>query len=126
MSTNIRIIHAHEFIKATPEGQLDLDKTKELLMEIASASGPSVDYDVFLDVRKAQLELSTTDLWYLAAELSNLRKAFARKTAVLCPVEHFDSAGFFALCAQNRGMNVNAFTSFEAAVEWLTEGRVDA
>jgi hypothetical protein len=95
-------------------------------MEIASASNPAVDYDVFLDVRKTQLELSIADLWYLASELSNLRKALSRKTAVLCPLEQFDYAGFFALCAQNRGFHVNAFTSFEAAIEWLIEGEVAA
>jgi len=119
MPTNIRIIHAHEFIKATPEGQLDLDQAKEILREIVSAEGPSFDYDVILDVRKAQPKLSTADLWNLAAELDNLRKAFSRKTAVLCPLEGYDRAGFFALCAQNRGVKVKAFSSFEDAINWL-------
>jgi hypothetical protein len=119
MSTNIKIIHAQEFIKATAEGQLDLEKSKKLLMEVASASAPLVDYEIILDTRKAQTGMSVTDLWYLAGELSTLRKAFSRKTAVLCPLEQFDLAGFFALCAQNRGFQVKAFTSFEEAVEWL-------
>lgn len=30
MSTDIRIIHAHEFIKATPGGQLDLENAKPM------------------------------------------------------------------------------------------------
>ncbi len=72
-----------------------------------------------MDTRKAQVEKSVSDLWYLAAELNNLRKAFSRRTAVLCPLEGFDHAGFFALCAQNRGLRVMAFTSFEDAIEWL-------
>jgi hypothetical protein len=63
--------------------------------------------------------MSIADLWYLAAELSNLGKAFMQKTAVLCPIEKFDQAGFFALCAKNKGYPVNAFTSFEDAIEWL-------
>lgn len=120
MSTDIRIIHAHDFIKAVPEGQLDLEKSKKLLMEIASASTPLADYEIILDTRKAQTELSITDLWYLAAELSKLREAFfPKKTAVLCPLEKFDHAGFFALCSKNRGFQVMAFTSFEDAIEWL-------
>jgi hypothetical protein len=119
MPTNIRVIHAHEFIKATPDGQLDLEKAKKLLMEIASASAPLVDYEIFLDMRRAQSGLSVSDLWDLAAELSNLGKAFLRKTAVLCPVEQFDHASFFALCAKNRGFQISAFTSFEGAIEWL-------
>ena len=66
--------------------------------------------------------MSVTDLWYLAAELSNLHKAFQRKTAVLCPSERFDQAAFFALCAKNRGFQVGAFTTFDDAIEWLTTG----
>jgi hypothetical protein len=126
MAINIRIIRAHEFIKATLEGQINLEESKKLLLEFAATSGPSVDYEVLLDVRKTQLELSIADLWYLAAELSNFRKALPRKTAVLCPLEQFDYAGFFALCAQNRGFHISAFTSFEDAIEWLIEGEVAA
>lgn len=121
MASNIRIIHAHDFIKATPEGKLDFAKTKKLLIEIASASAPLGEYDILLDTRKAQSGMSVTDLWYLAAELGNLRDPFSRpiKTAVLCPLIRFDLAEFFALCAGNRGFNVGAFTSLEDAIEWL-------
>ncbi len=121
MPTNIRIIHAQEFIKATPEGQLNFEMAKQALLEIASASGPSFDNKIILDVRKAQSKLSIFNLWYLASELSKYRMAFSKKTAVLCPLEGFDDAGFFALCAQNQGFNIRAFNSFEAAIEWLIE-----
>ena len=121
MPTDVRIIHAHDFIKATPEGQLDLAKSKKLLIEIASASAPLGEYEIVLDTRKAQSEMSATDLWYLAAELGNLREPFSRpvKTAILCPLIRFDLTEFFALCAQNRGFNVKAFTALEDAIEWL-------
>jgi len=76
MSTDIRIIAAHDFIKATPEGQLDFERSRQLLVEIASAAAPLADYEIILDTRKAGTSLSETDLWYLAAELFELRKAF--------------------------------------------------
>jgi hypothetical protein len=126
MPTNIRIIHANDFIKATPEGELDLQESKRLLIEIAVATDPSVDHEVILDTRKAQSGMSIADLWYLAADISNLRKAFSRKTAVLCPLAQFDHAGFFALCARNKGLQVRAFTSFEDTIEWLTGDGPDA
>jgi hypothetical protein len=119
MPTDIRIIHTHDFIKATPDGHLDFERAKEVLLEIASASSALADYEIILDTRKAQARISVSDLWHLALELENLRKAFFRKTAVLCPLEEFDSAEFFALCAQNRGYQIRAFTSFEDAIEWL-------
>jgi hypothetical protein len=77
MSTNIRIIHAHDFIKATPEGLFDFEKSKNLLIEVASASVSLVDYHIILDCRKMQGRLSAIDLWYLAAELSKIRQAFS-------------------------------------------------
>jgi hypothetical protein len=119
MATNIRIIRASDFIKATPEGQLDFEKSKKILIEIESVSTSLLRHQIILDVRKAQSTMSIADLWYLAAEVDKLRSAFSRKTAVLCPLEGFDDAGFFALCAKNRGVQISAFTSFEDAVEWL-------
>ena len=119
MASNIRVIRAHDFVRATEDGQIDFEKSRKLLGEVAEAAAALVDYEIILDTRKAQGKLSVTDLWYLAAELSNLGKAVHRKTAVLCPLEHFDSAKFFELCAQNRGLRVSAFTSYEEAMEWL-------
>jgi len=119
MPTDIRIIHAHDFIKATLEGQLDFERSKEALLEIAATSSALADYEIILDTRKTQSIMSVIDLWYLALELKKLGEAFSRKTAVLCPLEEFDSAKFFATCAQNRHLQIRAFTSFEDAIEWL-------
>jgi hypothetical protein len=119
MPTDIRIIHAHDFIKATPEGHLDLEESKRLLVELTSATASLDDYDIILDTRKTQSEMSMLDLLDLAAELDNLRKDSSRKTAIVCPFERFDHAGFFARHAQNRGFRVRAFTCFEDAINWL-------
>ena len=124
MPANIRIIHAHDFMKATPEGWLDRDKSMKLLLEIASVAPSLSDFHVILDTRKAQSGLNEIDLWYLASELSNSFREVAKspRMAVLCPVERFNQADFFALCAKNRGFNINAFTSFEDAYEWIIAG----
>jgi len=119
MPTDIRLIHAQDFVRATSEGELDFETSKKALIEIASATAHLVDYEILLDTRKAHVQMSVTDLWHLSAELSNLRNAFSRKTAVLCPVEHFDDAAFFALCSENRGFRIKAFASFEDAMDWL-------
>jgi hypothetical protein len=110
----------------TPEGQFDFEESKKVLLEIASVVAPLVDYEIILDTRNAQTVMSVADVWNLATELTNFRKAFfQKKTAVLCPLEEFDNAGFFALCAQNRGFQVRAFTSFEDAIEWLIANGTD-
>ncbi len=119
MPTDIKIIHAQDFIRATADGDLDFAAAKKLLVDIASAATPLTDFEIILDTRKTESRLSAVDLWYLAAELRNPRGPFPRKTAVLCPLEDFDSAAFFALCAENQGFQIKAFTSFEEAVGWL-------
>lgn len=120
MPTNVRVIHANDFIRATARGVLDLEESKKMLIAVASAAGPMTTFEILLDVRKAQVSLSTTDLWYLAAEFVELGKTFRHKTAVLCPSDGFNKAGFFETCAQNRGLNVRGFVSFEEAIMWLT------
>jgi len=124
MAVTVRIIHATDFIKATPEGELDLKESQKLLVEIVSTTD-LVDYAVILDTRKAHSSMSETDLWYLAAEIGKIVKNLPRKTAVLCPRERFDHAKFFALCVQNRGSNVRAFTCYEDAMEWLMSNEPD-
>jgi hypothetical protein len=79
---------------------------------------------VLLDTRKAHSSLSVTNLYYLASEIYKAGRNLPRKTAVLCPQERFDNAAFFALCAQNRGCNVCAFTDFEEAMEWLSSSEL--
>jgi hypothetical protein len=123
MPTKVTIIHANDFIKATAEGALDLETSKKLLLELASASAHLDDHHIILDTRRAQSEMSATDVYYLASELCKLRMTFSPKTAVLCPRERFDLAEFFALCAKNRGFQVKAFTSYEEAFEWLLAER---
>jgi len=122
MPTNVKIIHAKEFIRATPEGRLDLDESKKLLLDLAEAASHLPGIHVILDIRKAQVETSVTDLWYLANEYCNHRGAFSHKLAVLCAPERFDRTAFFALCAKNRGLYISVFTSYEDAIEWLIEG----
>jgi hypothetical protein len=36
-----------------------------------------------------------------------------------CSARGSDHARFFSLCAEHRGSNVEAFTSYEEAMEWL-------
>ena len=126
MPANIRIIHAHDFMKATPEGWLDRQQSMKLLLEIASVAPKLTNFHVILDTRKAQSGLTEIDLWFLASELSDNFRDVSQspRMAVLCPTERFNQAEFFALCAKNRGFNISAFTSFEDAYEWLIEGDV--
>lgn len=119
MPTNIQVVHASDFIKASPEGRLDLQETTRLLMEVASLIPPGHVFHILLDTRHACSTMTPTDLWHLASALGNRGMTFRRKTAVLCPLERFEAAQFFELCSKNQGLPVAVFTSFEEAINWL-------
>jgi hypothetical protein len=122
MPANVKVIHARDFIRATPEGEVYLDKAEQLLKKIAEAGAGLEDFEVLVDTRRVSGALSATDLWRLAETLVSYRRSFAHRTAILCPTEKFDNSRFFALCAEHRGFNVQAFTSYEDAMEWLLSG----
>ena len=122
MAANVRIIQAREFLRAQPDGHADLASAERLLNEIVAAAAGRDDYDVLIDTRNVSGALSATELWTLAERMVRFRQTFARRTAILCPLEKFDHTRFFALCAENRGFNIEAFSSYEDAMEWLIEG----
>ena len=122
MPTNVKIIHAGDLVRARPEGEAYLEDAEQLIRDIAAAGAGLEDFEVLVDTRRVSGTLSATDLWNLAEKLAKYRSSFARRTAVLCPLEKFDHSRFFALCAENRGFSIRAFTSYEEAMEWLIVG----
>lgn len=123
MISNLKILSVRDFVKATPQGTLDFAEAKQAMREASLISGAFVNYDLMIDTRGSENNLSVTDIWHLAAELASLvhanTKGFRAKIPVLCPTKEFDHAKFFELCSQNRGLNVRAFTSFEDLFDWL-------
>jgi len=119
--TNVKVIQAKDFVRATHEGHADLEKAEQLLQSMADAGAGLKDFHVLVDTRRSTGWLGATELWSLSQKLAKYQNAFGRKTAILCPLERFDHNRFFALCAENRGFNVRAFVSYEEAMEWLIE-----
>jgi hypothetical protein len=119
MPTNVKVIRARDFIRAKPNGEANLETAEQLLRDIAQAGSGLEEFEILVDTREVSGMLSATDLWTLAERLARYRNTFARRTAVLCPIERFDHARFFSLCADNHGFNIQAFTSYEDAMQWL-------
>jgi hypothetical protein len=126
MPSNLRIIRLRDVTSFNAQGNLDFPEMKEVVKEIASERRGFVDYDILIDTRGVESHLSISDIWEISADLANALhahppKEFSAKIAVICRAERFDFADFLALCAQNRDLNVQAFTAFEDMFEWLRE-----
>jgi len=122
MTHKIRLINARDFISATSDEVLNLEEGEKLLRDVVGVAEPLEHIDILLDTREAASMLSAADLWYLADRLTRYPKTFAGRTAILCPHDRFDHANFFAQCAGNKGVKMQAFTSYEDAMNWLSAG----
>jgi hypothetical protein len=125
MTSTLKIIRVRDFIRVTPQGTLDFSMAKELIQEVGNVSDAFVRYNLLIDTRGTEDDLTVVDSWEIASHLATAvhrnAKGFGAKIAVLCPVQRFDHAKFFELCSLNRGLNVRAFTSFEELFEWLSQ-----
>ena len=120
MATKIKIITARDFLEVTPDGVIDITTSRQLLVDIAQAEHHPVDYELLVDFRDTQCDLSIIDVYQLAAELGQHGDTFRRKVALLVqPGVNFEHARFFETCSHNRGFSVDAFTEYEKAVRWI-------
>ena len=122
MPRTVKIIRGPDFIRAQPEGRVDVEAAERMLTEIAEVGAGLESFHVLVDIRHVQGSLQPAELWRLAEKVARHRRTFGDRTAILTPLARFDNTRFFALCAEHRGVNIHAFTSYEAAMEWLLSG----
>jgi hypothetical protein len=120
MDLNLRLIHARDFLKTSPGGELDLVTSRQVLLKFASENAAPRQYDILIDVRQTVGRLTLTDITQLVDVMIERRESFRSKVAILTSHGHqFDNAKFMELYAGNRGFQVGAFNDFEEAMNWL-------
>ena len=119
MPTNIKIIHAQDFIRAQPDGALDLTASRNLLKDLVAGLDTAGKYHVLVDTRGADVRLSMTEIFELGEAVAAAPALANTKFALLVPPEEKVDAGFLETVSRNRGANLRAFTDFETAITWL-------
>ena len=120
MDLDIRIIQHKEFFKTTPNGEIDMAKSKQILLKVAALNKPPSNRDVLLDFRSTTTSLTITNITELVQLMIHHRDSFRNKLAILSqPGQRLALAAFMGLYAVNRGFQVAAFDTFEAAILWL-------
>lgn len=119
MTTNIEIIQTQDFIRAKPDGALDLKASRNLLKDLVIQFDAAGQYRVLIDTRGADVDLSSTDIFELGVALTAEPALVREKVAILVPPEEKVNAAFFETVSINRGANLRVFTDFETAITWL-------
>src|SRR5262245_50429454 len=120
MDLNIRLIHVRDFLIMTPNGDLDLETSKQALLKLALENSTPSKSDILIDARGATSHLTIFDATDLVQVMIEHRDSFRSKLALLTvPGQRFDKAKFMEIYANNRGFDVAAFKDFEEAISWL-------
>jgi hypothetical protein len=120
MTPDFEIINAKNIIKAKPSGDIDLEQSKKVLIELASLSKPPASYNILIDVREVVGNLTLTDMYELIFELCKHRQVFSNKIALLVRDDRqILDASILELYAKDRGFNAKALTDFEETIEWF-------
>jgi hypothetical protein len=73
---------------------------------------------LLIDITGAEGKISIIEK-YLAADEARIFAQYGIKVVFIEAPERMDPRRFFLLAARNRGVNVEAFTDFQSAEEWL-------
>ncbi|HSP87645.1 MAG TPA: hypothetical protein VLN45_05895 [Ignavibacteriaceae bacterium] len=120
MATKIKIVTTGDFLEITPEGIINYDTSKQLLLDIARSDNQPEDYDLLIDFRDTKWKMSTLELYQLAGKLLQYGNTFRGKVALLVfPGTAFDAASFLETCSHNNGFFLDAFSDYESAMRWL-------
>jgi hypothetical protein len=120
MMEDFQIINAKEFVKARPSGEIDLEQSKKILIELTCLAKPPADYDLLIDVREVYGNLTLTDMCEFVFELCKQRQSFGNKVALLVRDDiQALNASMLEFYAKDRGFNTKVFTDFEETVGWL-------
>ena len=71
MATKIKIITTKDFLEVTADGIINLTTSRQLLADVAKAEPHPADYELLVDFRDSQADLSISDLYQLATELDS-------------------------------------------------------
>lgn len=122
MRTTRKAFPLKDLIVVTSSGTIDLAASKSALKSLAADPEFDRHYEILLDLRNSQCELSVTDVYEIASCLAWPDPALPtrKKIAVLVSGQRaFDHAKFLEVCSLNRGVRVGAFEDYEKASEWL-------
>lgn len=127
LPTNILIYRVGEFIRMTHTGRIDLKRSKQLVHQLVVAASVSDAENILLDLRGSTVagEVTTSDLIELATEFNRYRSTFKGRIANLIPADEkrISVAQQLRMLLEMDSERYAIFTSFEEAIDWLSDIR---
>jgi hypothetical protein len=125
MSSGIKVYKIKDFIRKSESGEVDFDKSIQIVRELSTAAAFHADHNILIDLRKTTASIAgMEDLMKIAMELVQcMPPSFKNKIANVIPSdeERVSFAKMFEACLKIKKFQYRFFTEFEHAIEWLSE-----
>jgi hypothetical protein len=129
MPIELQVIHASEFIRLDPHEHLDFEASKKALEALARACRTRGLNNALLDLRALPVlpkpHFTPTEISGLVCCFREAGFTREQRLAVLYKQDLYGGVRNFAFISRMRGLQVQAFTDFETALQWLSEQQDD-
>lgn len=117
-----RIIRAKDFVQTTATGNIDVDVSKKILLNVASlVKTDPASFNILLDVSDAYTVMTEEELTEIVNELYDRRSLFPNKIAIVFSGDNIALAKFVESFGRREGLQINFFLEIEQAIDWLND-----
>jgi hypothetical protein len=124
MLSGIKVYKVKDFVRTTQTGNIDIKRSKEIVIDLANAAGSHADHNILIDMRETSVSVSNiVDILEVAREFGSSVSSFKNKIANIVPEDHerMVIAHRFKACMDMQGFEYEIFNDYESAIEWLSE-----
>ena len=124
MPSNIKIYRINDFIRLNESGNMDLDRTIQIVREVAAAATFHSDHNILIDLRETTLLFyGMEEVIKIVMTFVQLMPPFRNKIASLIPDDE-NRVSFekhLKSCFDLHDFDFMYFTDYEDAIEWLSD-----
>jgi len=124
MLSGIKIYKVKDFIRKTESGNIDFERSKKIVRELANTANSHTDHNILIDLRETTVSVpSIEDIMKIALEFGTYISSFKNKIANIIPDDQkrLIIANRFKACMDIQGFEYEIFTDYESAIEWLSK-----
>jgi hypothetical protein len=125
MSSEIKIYKVKDFIRRNESGDIDFDRSMQIIHDLAITASFYVGHNVLVDLRETTIvgESNIGLIMQLALEMARYGSVFKGKIANVVPDDEkrLATAKQFKTSLDIQGLNYEVFTNFEDAINWLSD-----
>jgi len=124
MLSGIKIYKVKDFIRKTESGNIDFERSKKIVRELANTANSHTDHNILIDLRETTVSATSIEnIMKIALEFGTYISSFKNKIANIIPDDQkrLIIANRFKACMDIQGFEYEIFTDYESAIEWLSE-----